>query len=90
MLLPDDEHVYAFTRSLPDADLGGAELLVLANFSGTGRTAGIDEGPWVDDGTGSRAEQVLGNYPPDAGALHAAGQAFDLRPWEVKVFRRNL
>jgi len=77
MLLPDDEHVYAFTRSLPEA-----ELLVLANFSGTGRTAGVGDGGWADRGT---AELVLGNYPPDAGERHP----FDLRPWEVKVFRRK-
>jgi oligo-1,6-glucosidase len=82
MLLPDDEHVYAFTRSLPDA-----ELLVLANFSGTGRTAGLDDG-WLSggglDGRGT-AELVLGNYPPDAGER----QPLELRPWEVKVFRRD-
>jgi oligo-1,6-glucosidase len=77
MLLPDDEHVYAFKRSLPEA-----ELLVLANFSGTGRTAGVGDGGWADRGT---AELVLGNYPPDAGERHP----FDLRPWEVKVFRRK-
>ncbi|MDQ1596130.1 MAG: oligo,6-glucosidase, partial [Arthrobacter pascens] len=70
MLLPDDEHVYAFRRSLPDA-----ELLVLGNFSGTEQSAGVD-GSWGD------AEQVLGNYP--------AAPGLGLRPWEVKVFRRNL
>nr|BAC78840.1 oligo-1,6-glucosidase [Arthrobacter globiformis] len=70
MLLPDDEHVYAFRRSLPDA-----ELLVLGNFSGTGQSAGVD-GSWGD------AELVLGNYP--------AAPGLGLRPWEVKVFRRNL
>ncbi len=70
MLLPDDEHVYAFRRSLPDA-----ELLVLGNFSGAGQSAGVD-GSWGD------AEQVLGNYP--------AAPGLGLRPWEVKVFRRNL
>jgi oligo-1,6-glucosidase len=77
MLLPDDEHVYAFKRSLPEA-----ELLVLANFSGTGRTADLDDGTWFNEG----AELVLGNYPPDAGEL----QPLDLRPWEVKVFRRSV
>ena len=77
MLLPDDEQVYAFKRSLPEA-----ELLVLGNFSGSARTAGLDGGGWVD-GRGT-AELVLGNYPPDAGER----QPFDLRPWEVKVFRR--
>ncbi|MBT2549010.1 alpha-glucosidase [Arthrobacter sp. ISL-65] len=80
MLLPDDEHVYAFKRSLPEA-----ELLVLGNFSGTGRMAEVDDGTWVDGGWGT-AELVLGNYPPDPGELQPLG----LRPWEVKVFRRNL
>ncbi|WP_395400204.1 alpha-glucosidase [Arthrobacter sp. UC242_113] len=83
MLLPDDEHVYAFTRSLPEA-----ELLVLGNFSGTARTAELDDG-WLSggglDGRGA-AELVLGNYPPHASEL----QPLDLRPWEVKVFRRDL
>ncbi|UKA54331.1 alpha-glucosidase [Arthrobacter sp. FW305-BF8] len=83
MLLPDDQHVYAFTRSLPEA-----ELLVLANFSGTGRTAEVDDGGWFG-GLGT-AELVLGNYPPDAGEAPAAGpQQLELRPWEVKVFRRD-
>lgn len=81
MLLPDDEHVYAFTRSLPEA-----ELLVLANFSGIGRTAGVDDGGWSDGGT---ADLVLGNYPPDADIAAGERQPFDLRPWEVKVFRRK-
>jgi oligo-1,6-glucosidase len=85
MLLPDDEHVYAFKRSLPGGEptnstAAGAELLVLANFTGTGRTADLDEGDWAT------AELALGNYPPDAGEL----QPFDLRPWEVKVFRRSV
>ena len=55
MLLPDDEHVYAFRRSLPDA-----EMLVLGNFSGTEQRADID-GSWEDAG------QVLGNYPAEPG-----------------------
>jgi oligo-1,6-glucosidase len=70
MLLADDEHVYAFRRSLPDA-----EMLVLGNFSGTEQSPAL-KGSWGD------AEQVLGNYPPEAG--------LQLRPWEVKVFRRRL
>jgi oligo-1,6-glucosidase len=53
MLLPDDPHVYAFTRRLDDT-----ELLVLGNFTG-------DEIP-VDlplDG-----DLLLGNYPPGGAA----------------------
>jgi oligo-1,6-glucosidase len=71
MLLPDDEHVYAFTRSLPDA-----ELLVLGNFSGSDQMADVGDPTWAD------AAQVLGNYPPDGGP--------ELRPWEVRVLRREL
>jgi oligo-1,6-glucosidase len=84
MLLPDDEHIYAFTRSLPEA-----ELLVLANFSGTARSAEVDGGGWLD-GDRAPAELVLGNYPPDTSAGQGGTQHFDLRPWEVKVFRRTL
>jgi oligo-1,6-glucosidase len=71
MLLPENEHVYAFRRSLP-----GTELLVLGNFSGTVQTADVGDATW------SGAASVLGNYPPDAGMT--------LRPWEVKVLRREL
>jgi oligo-1,6-glucosidase len=73
MLLPDDEHVYAFRRSLPDA-----ELLVLGNFSGSDQhvdAARVDLADWEG------AELVLGNYPPAPG--------LGLRPWEVKVLRRT-
>jgi oligo-1,6-glucosidase len=52
MLLPDDEHVYAFTRSLP-----GVELLTLGNFSGG--SVAVDLPGWA------AAELVIGNYPPD-------------------------
>ncbi|WP_426997472.1 glycoside hydrolase family 13 protein [Pseudarthrobacter sp. N5] len=55
MLLPDDKHIYAFTRSLP-----GAAMLVLGNFSSEVRTAGLRDGVWAG------AAQVLGNYPDDA------------------------
>lgn len=71
MLLPDDEHIYAFRRSLPDA-----ELLVLANFSGTAQTADVGIPAWRE------VDQILGNYPPDKGLR--------LRPWEVKVLRREV
>lgn len=71
MLLPDDEHVYAFRRSLPDA-----EMLVLGNFSGTSQRCDLGDDAWAG------AEQVLGNYPAEPG--------LELRPWEVKVFRRTM
>ncbi|WP_457964369.1 alpha-glucosidase [Arthrobacter sp. D1-29] len=75
MLLPEDPHVYAFRRSLP-----GAELLVLGNFSGAPQTADVGIPAWSDI-VQSDAVQVLGNYPASPG--------FELRPWEVKVLRRE-
>ncbi len=76
MLLPHDEHVYAFTRTLDDV-----QLLVLGNFSGEERTVEVDDA-WDED-----AERVLGNYP-DPAAL-AVG-VVTLRPWEALVLRRAL
>ncbi|MET1088931.1 MAG: alpha-amylase family glycosyl hydrolase [Arthrobacter sp.] len=75
MLLPRDEHVYAFVRSLPDA-----QLLVLGNFSGQDQQVALDDAD-VPVAWGS-ADLVLGNYPaePAVPRLH-------LRPWELKVFR---
>ncbi|WP_248761137.1 alpha-glucosidase [Pseudarthrobacter sp. SSS035] len=54
MLLPEDEHIYAFRRSLP-----GIEMLVLGNFTAKERTIDVDDDSWA------QAEQVLGNYPPE-------------------------
>jgi oligo-1,6-glucosidase len=73
MLLPDDPHVYAFTRTLAGSgsdDSSGApsngteipEMLVLGNFSGEERHAELGDETWHD------AELVLGNYPSDGGA----------------------
>lgn len=55
MLLPDHEHVYAFTRSLD-----GVTLTVLGNFSGTLQEVGLDEDP---------GELILSNYSAPATAL---------------------
>ncbi|WAH99540.1 alpha-glucosidase [Arthrobacter sp. MMS18-M83] len=54
MLLPEDEHVYAFNRSLD-----GTEMLVIGNFSSAERMADIDDDSWAT------AEQVLANYPAE-------------------------
>jgi oligo-1,6-glucosidase len=97
MLLPDDPHVYAFTRALagaPDRSPGSAaddtgipELLVLGNFSGEERDAELGDEAWGD------AELVLGNYPSNAdasdggsGSGSAAGAARDgLAPGAVRL-----
>jgi oligo-1,6-glucosidase len=74
MLLPEDDSIYAFTRSL-----NGVTLLVLGNFSGVVVEAGVP-----DTETWAGAELVLGNYPApdDAGTIV-------LRPWETRVYRRQ-
>lgn len=73
MLLPEDEHVYAFTRSLD-----GTTLLVVVNVGGEPQV--VDPGvPVVGE-----AALVLGNYadtPPLRSGLLA------LRPWEAGVWR---
>jgi oligo-1,6-glucosidase len=75
MLLPDDPHVYAFTRAL-----AGTTLLVLGNFSGTRQDVTLDDAAVPVDW--DSAEQVLGNYPADP-----AARRLHLRPWELKVLR---
>jgi oligo-1,6-glucosidase len=73
MLLPDDEHVYAFTRTLADT-----RLLVLANFSSLpARIELPDPDVWAGAGL------LIGNY---AGTVRLA-RATTLRPWEAHVHR---
>ncbi len=73
MLLPDDETVYAFTRSLDDV-----ELLVAANFSGEQVRADLDLTDWAD------AELLLGNVAPAAMPWDGS-----LGPWEARILRRR-
>ncbi len=86
LLLPDHEHVYAFTRRL-----GDTELLVLGNFSGTAQELGPDA--WADTGTDTgadtwlEAELLVGNVPDDERPAGSAGIA--LAPWEARVLRRT-
>lgn len=75
MLLPDDQKVFAYTRSYE-----GTTLLVLGNFSSEEVPVPIDEADeW------SSADLVLGNYPPAEGA----GEGISLRPWETRVYRKD-
>jgi oligo-1,6-glucosidase len=75
MLVPDDEHVYAFTRRLDDV-----ELLVVANFSDEAATVDLPGAhAWAD------AELLLSNYPGETGP--AAGTV-TLRAWEARVHKR--
>ncbi len=74
-LLPDDERVFAFTRTL-----GEQALLVLCNFSGAEALA-----PVVGANDWAKAAVSLSNYAEVP--LVEAG-AFRLRPWEAVALRR--
>jgi oligo-1,6-glucosidase len=73
MLAPDDERLYAFTRTL-----GDERLLVLANWSGEP----YDLDPGLDPVLRRRSipEVLVGNVPHGPGSL-------TLAPWEVRVLR---
>ena len=73
LLLPDDPSIYAYTRSWQ-----GRRLLVLLNFS-----AGMAAGTLPDGIALDGAELLIGNYPV---AGPAAGQSFELRPYEARVY----
>ena len=74
MLLPADDHVYAFLRRL-----GEVELLVLGNFGGATQHPDVpDAAAWAS------SELLIGNY----GDVPATDLA--LRPWEARVHRRRV
>lgn len=76
MLLPQDEQVYAFTRTL-----GDDALLVVVNVSG--RDASVDLGDgWPAAADGGWGELVLGTHD-------GPGEPAVLRPWEARVVRRR-
>ncbi|WP_336852529.1 alpha-glucosidase [Sinomonas albida] len=56
MLLPDDEAVYAYTRTY-----AGTELLVLGNFTADEHPVDVGDPSW------GSAECILGNYPDPRG-----------------------
>ena len=75
MLLPQDERVYAFTRTL-----GGTSLLVLGNFSGEPAPAPVPEAAdWA------AAELLVGRE----GAAGTDADPIVLAPWEGRVYRRG-
>ncbi|MDY0909215.1 alpha-glucosidase [Microbacterium sp. CFBP9034] len=72
LVLADDPHVYAFTRTWGDASLG-----VLGNFTGEERTIEVPfaVGP---------ESVALGNHPDPPASM---GRSVTLRPWEAVVYR---
>ncbi|WP_448061492.1 glycoside hydrolase family 13 protein [Cellulomonas hominis] len=93
MLLPHDEHVYAFTRHLD-----GVTLLVLGNFTPQDREVDVAE-LGVDSTAGpsgavpgevwAAPPLLLGNYPAADGAVPGPSVLVPsvLRPWEARVYR---
>ena len=80
MLLPDDEHIYAYLRRL-----GDVEILVLGSFSGTEVEAKVpDAASWAS------TELIIGNYPADQDNLGSDTSRLLLRPWETRVYRRRV
>ncbi|WP_282946315.1 glycoside hydrolase family 13 protein [Cellulomonas endometrii] len=77
MLLPEDEHVYAFTRALD-----GDALLVVVNVSGDEQAVDLGEA-WPLDGDGGWGDVVLGTHAAEG------ARAGLLRPWEAVVVRRR-
>ena len=67
MLLPDDPHVYAFTRRL-----GDEALLVLANF--TGEHQPIDGSTASPTGPTPTSSSATSTTPPTASASCARGR----------------
>ena len=76
MLLPHDEHVYAFARRLE-----GDELLVVANLSDAERQVSAADLAWTAAEL-SGAELLVGDRPD------AAGDQLRLAPWLSVVLRR--
>ena len=76
MLLPEDEQVYAFTRSL-----GADALLVVVNVSGDERAVDLGDA-WPVAADGGWGDLVLGTHAEP-------GEPTVLRPWEAQVVRRR-
>ena len=75
LLAPDDEVLWAFTRTLDTT-----QLLVLANLSGADLDVSAVTGGWHD------AKVISANY----GASESGWSGIRLRPWEAVVLRRTV
>jgi oligo-1,6-glucosidase len=76
LLLPDDEQVFAYVRTLRNQSRNAARLLVLANLSG--KPATVDLGQDTDLLAG---ELMLGTHPGADTPTHPVA----LQPWESRV-----
>ncbi|WP_136588732.1 glycoside hydrolase family 13 protein [Salinigranum halophilum] len=82
-LFPDDDTVWAYTRTLSTAD-GDERLLVALNFSDDDVAVGLP-----DDVTSDEGALLIGNYPADGDSdvvSELAAGDLRLRPWEARVY----
>lgn len=75
LLLDEDEHIFAYTRTYADE-----QLLVVANFSDEPHAVEI-----VDADSWAAESLVIGNYPAES-----SGAGLTLQPWEARVYRRSI
>ena len=82
-LFPDDDEVWAYTRTL-DGDDGTERLVVALNFTSEETAVRLPSDVATEDGS-----YLLGNYDVDEAAAARALAAGDLRlrPWEARVYR---
>lgn len=74
LLLPDDEELYVYTRTL-----GDEKLLVLLNFTGDEKTFMLPSGISC-----SKKEVLISNYPVD---VDASIEQLGLKPYEARVYK---
>ncbi|MEW4285607.1 glycoside hydrolase family 13 protein [Priestia koreensis] len=74
LLLPDDEELYVYTRTL-----GDEKLLVLLNFTGDEKTFMLPSGISY-----SKKEVLISNYPVD---VDASIEQLGLKPYEARVYK---
>ncbi|KOO48502.1 glycoside hydrolase family 13 protein [Priestia koreensis] len=74
LLLPDDEELYVYTRTL-----GDEKLLVLLNFTGDEKTFMLPSSISY-----SKKEVLISNYPVD---VDASIEQLGLKPYEARVYK---
>jgi len=82
VLLNDHEEIWAYTRTL-----GDERLLVTLNLAEWDGHFWIDDEEVDFDPQNVEAELLIGNYGADEQATDVDPAAFDLRPWEARVYR---
>jgi oligo-1,6-glucosidase len=82
VLINDHEEIWSYIRTL-----GDERLLVTLNFAEWEGHTWIPEGQVDFDPHEMEAELLLSNYGADERATDVDAWAFDLRPWEARIYR---